>query len=81
MADNRLGLRCSICHQIITIARLSAGDANWTPSRNDPSELAAFLIEHANWCGEGILHVDLQGENDRKLAVAPQNPVVGTPDA
>jgi hypothetical protein len=73
MADNRLGLRCTICHKVVNIARLKDGAADWAPSENS-GDLGAFLLEHANWCGGGILHVDLQSENDRKVAVALHNP-------
>jgi hypothetical protein len=71
MASNRLYVRCAICHAEVPIARVSAGETEWTPARGEAvEEWRAFLVEHLACDPKGRLHVELSSENEWMIALA-----------
>lgn len=75
MANNRLLLECARCKATVSLARFSAGDDVWSPSRTPVDEYEAWLAEHS-YCMRGLgLKVRLVGENTRFLDI------VSLPDA
>ena len=73
MADNRLLIRCRICGETVPIARVSAGELDWTPARGEAVDgWRQFLIDHGR-CGIALprahLYVELTCENDHMVSL------------
>ena len=76
MAQNRLYLKCTICGDETSIARLNTNDQQWMASaywfdneKQWVKQFDAWIVHHATKCGKGALSVSLAAESSEQISI------------